>query len=69
MSLTKGYWPCSVAAGDGFPCAKIVSGTFNIVRVAVAPLKARSAVAQAKLAEIVKEAKRTGVKRPSNGLA
>jgi hypothetical protein len=46
-----------------------VSGTFNIVRVAVAPLKGRSAVAQAKLAEIVKEAKRTGVVQKAIGRA
>jgi polar amino acid transport system substrate-binding protein len=48
-------------AADGLPGAKIVPGTFNIVRVAVALPKRRSSAAQAKLAEIVNEAKRTGV--------
>jgi polar amino acid transport system substrate-binding protein len=46
----------SIAAG--FPGAKIVPGTFNTVRVAVALPKGRSS---ARLAEIVNEAKRTGV--------
>ena len=47
-------------AGD-YPGAKIVPGAFNTVRVAVALPKGRSSGAQAKLDEIVKEAKRTGV--------
>ena len=46
---------------DGLPGAKIVPGAFNIVRVAVALPKGRSSAAQAKLAELVGEAKRTGV--------
>jgi len=45
----------------GYPGAKIVTGAFNTVRVAVALPKGRSAAAQAKLHEIVNEAKRTGV--------
>jgi polar amino acid transport system substrate-binding protein len=46
---------------DGLPGAKIVPGTFNTVRVAVAFAKGQSAAAQAKLAEIVNDAKRSGV--------
>jgi len=46
---------------DGLPGAKIVPGAFNIVRVAVAIPKGRSSAVQAKLAELVDEAKRTGV--------
>ena len=46
---------------NGLPGAKIVPGPFNIVRFAVAFPKGRSFTAQAKLAEIVNEAKRTGV--------
>lgn len=45
----------------GYPGAKLVAGAFNTVRVAVALPKGRSADAQAKLAEIVNDAKRTGV--------
>src|SRR5262249_23712416 len=45
----------------GYPGAKIVPGAFNTVRVAVALPKGRSSAAQAKLDEIVKEAKQTGV--------
>ena len=44
-----------------YPGAKIVPGAFNTVRVAVALPKGRSSAAQAKLVEIVSEAKRTGV--------
>jgi polar amino acid transport system substrate-binding protein len=44
-----------------YPGAKAVPGTFNTVRVAVALPKGRSAAAQAKLNEIVNEAKRAGV--------
>ena len=44
-----------------YPGAKIVPGAFNTVRVAVALPKGRSPAAQAKLVEIVSEAKRTGV--------
>jgi hypothetical protein len=45
----------------GYPGSKIVAGAFNTVRVAVAFPKGRSSAAQAKLAELVNEAKRTGV--------
>ncbi len=45
----------------GLPGAKIVPGAFNIVRVAVAFPKGKSSAAQAKLAELVDEAKRTGI--------
>jgi hypothetical protein len=46
---------------DGYPAAKIVPGAFNAVRAAVALPKGRSAAARAKLAEIVGDAKRTGI--------
>jgi polar amino acid transport system substrate-binding protein len=46
---------------SGYPGAKTVPGVFNTVRVAVALPKGRSPAAQAKLSEIVSEAKRTGV--------
>lgn len=46
---------------DGLPGAKIVPGAFNTLRIAVALPKGRSSAAQGKLAEIVNEAKRTGV--------
>jgi polar amino acid transport system substrate-binding protein len=46
---------------DGVPGAKIVPGAFNTLRVAVALPKGRSSATEAKLAEIVNEAKRTGV--------
>jgi polar amino acid transport system substrate-binding protein len=49
----------SIAAG--YPDAKIVPGTFNTVRAAVALPKGLSAAAQAKLNEIVGEAKRNGI--------
>lgn len=45
----------------GYAAAKIVPGAFNIVRAAIALPKGRSAAAQARLAEIVNEAKQTGV--------
>ncbi len=41
--------------------ARVVSGTFNIVRVSAALPRGKSPEAQAKLAEIVSEAKRTGI--------
>ena len=44
-----------------YPDAKIVPGAFNTVRAAIALPKGRSAAAQARLAEIIAEAKRTGV--------
>ncbi|MGA8820824.1 MAG: transporter substrate-binding domain-containing protein, partial [Xanthobacteraceae bacterium] len=49
------------AISGGFPEAKIVPGAFNTVRVAFALPKGRSAAAQARLAELLAEAKRTGV--------
>jgi polar amino acid transport system substrate-binding protein len=45
----------------GVPGAKIVPGAFNTLRVAVALPKGRSSAAKGKLAEIVNEAKRTGM--------
>jgi polar amino acid transport system substrate-binding protein len=54
-------------SGVGYPVldelvgAKLVPGTFNVVRVAVAMPKGRAFEAQAKISEIVSEAKRTGV--------
>jgi len=48
-------------AAEGLPGAIIVPGTFNIVRVVIALPKGRSSTAQAKLADLVNEAKRTGV--------
>jgi polar amino acid transport system substrate-binding protein len=45
----------------GYPEAKIVPGAFNTVRVAFALPKGRSAAARARLAELLAEAKRTGV--------
>src|SRR5262245_43975122 len=46
---------------DGLHGAKIVPGAFNSERSSVALPKGRSSAAQAKIAEIVKEAKRTGI--------
>jgi polar amino acid transport system substrate-binding protein len=51
------------AISDGFPEGKIVPGAFNTVRVAFALPKGRSAAAQARLAELLAETKRTGVVR------
>jgi len=54
-------------AGVGYPAADrlsgstIVPGTFDVVRVVVALPKGRSSEAQAKIAEIVSEAKRIGI--------
>jgi hypothetical protein len=48
-------------AAESLPGASIVPGTFNVVRVAVALPKGRSPEAQAKIAEIVSEAKRNGI--------
>ena len=44
-----------------YPGAKIVPGAFNTVRVAVAIPKGRSSAAQARLAEILVQAKRSGI--------
>jgi polar amino acid transport system substrate-binding protein len=49
------------AAANGLTGATIVPGSFHTVPVAVALPKGRSSAAQAELAEIVKDAKRTGV--------
>jgi len=49
------------AIAGGYPEGTIVSGAFNTVRVAFALPKGRSAAAQARLAELLVEAKRTGV--------
>src|SRR5258708_6039262 len=49
------------AVAGGYPEGKNVPGAFNTVRVAFALPKGRSAVAQARLAELLTEAKRTGV--------
>jgi ABC-type amino acid transport substrate-binding protein len=48
-------------AAEGLAGAKIVPGTFNIVRVAVAVPKGRSSTTRARLGDIINEAKRTGV--------
>ena len=48
---------------DALPGAKVVPGAFTTVRVTAALPKGRSSAAQAKLAEIVNEAKKTGVVR------
>jgi polar amino acid transport system substrate-binding protein len=49
------------AISGGYPEGRIVPGAFNTVRVAFALPKGRSAAAQARLAELLAEAKRTGV--------
>jgi ABC-type amino acid transport substrate-binding protein len=49
------------AISGGYPEGKIVPGAFNTVRVAFALPKGRSAAARARLAELLAEAKRTGV--------
>jgi polar amino acid transport system substrate-binding protein len=49
------------AIAGGYPEAKIVPGAFNTVRAAIALPKGRSAAAQAKLMEIVSEAKHSGI--------
>jgi polar amino acid transport system substrate-binding protein len=49
------------AIADGLAGAKILPGAFNTVRVAVVLPKGRSSATQTRLAEIVNEAKRTGV--------
>ncbi len=49
------------AIAGSYPEGKIVPGAFNTVRVAFALPKGRSAAAQARLAELLAEAKRTGV--------
>lgn len=58
-------WASNMAQADvivaGLPGAKIVPGAFNRERPSVALPKGRSAAAQARLAEIVNEAKRTGI--------
>jgi polar amino acid transport system substrate-binding protein len=49
------------AIAGGYPEAKVVPGAFNTVRVAVALPKGRSSAAQARLVELLDEAKRTGI--------
>jgi ABC-type amino acid transport substrate-binding protein len=49
------------AISGGYPEGKIVPGAFNTVRVALALPKGRSEAAQARLAELLAAAKRTGV--------
>jgi len=49
------------AIAGGYPDAKAVPGTFSIVRAAIALPKGRSSAAEAKLLELVNEAKKTGV--------
>jgi polar amino acid transport system substrate-binding protein len=49
------------AAANGLTGATIVPGTFTTVPVAVALPKGRSPAVQAQLAEIIKEAKQTGI--------
>ncbi len=46
---------------SGYPGAKIVPGAFNTVRVAVAIPKGRSTAARTSLAEILTQAKRSGI--------
>jgi polar amino acid transport system substrate-binding protein len=46
---------------SGYPGAKIVPGAFNTVRVAVAIPKGRSTAARTRLAEILTQAKRSGI--------
>jgi polar amino acid transport system substrate-binding protein len=56
---SSGQYARAVAAS--LQSAKIIPGAFLSVHMAVALPKGRSAVAQSKLAEIINEAKRTGV--------
>jgi len=49
------------AIAGGYLEAKVVPGTFSIVRAAIALPKGRSSAAQARLLELVNEAKKTGV--------
>jgi len=49
------------AIEEALPGSKIIPGAWLTGRYAVSPPKGRSAAAQSKLAEIVNEAKRTGV--------
>jgi hypothetical protein len=49
------------AISGSYPEGKIVPGVFNTVRVAFALPKGRSTAAQARLAELLAEAKRTSV--------
>ncbi len=58
-------WATNFSQADaivaGLPGAKIIPGAFNKERTSVALPKGRSAAAQARLAEIVSEAKKTGI--------
>jgi ABC-type amino acid transport substrate-binding protein len=49
------------AIAAGYPEGKVVPGAFNTVRVAFALPKGRSSAAQARLVELLAEAKRTGI--------
>jgi polar amino acid transport system substrate-binding protein len=49
------------AIAGGYPEGRIMPGAFNTVRVAFALPKGRSAAARARLAELLAEAKRTGI--------
>lgn len=49
------------AVAQGYPEAQMVPGSFSIVRAAIAMPKGRSPAAQARLLELVNEAKNTGV--------
>jgi polar amino acid transport system substrate-binding protein len=49
------------AISGGYPEAKVLPGSFSIVRAAIALPKGRSSAAQARLLELVNEAKKTGV--------
>jgi polar amino acid transport system substrate-binding protein len=51
------------AIADALPGAKVIPGAFTTVRFTVALPKGRPSAAQVKLAEIVNEAKKTGVVR------
>jgi polar amino acid transport system substrate-binding protein len=51
---------------DTLPGAKVVPGAFTTERYTVALPKGRSSAAQGKIAEIVNEAKKTGVVRKAN---
>ena len=57
------------AISGGYPEGKIVPGAFNTVRVSFAMPKGRSAAAQARLAALLAEAKRTGVVQKAIGQA
>jgi polar amino acid transport system substrate-binding protein len=57
------------AIAGTYPESKVVPGSFSIVRAAIAVPKGRSAAAQAKLLELVNEAKKSGVVQNAFGQA